>query len=86
MRARVLLTDGTGFRYGCELEATDSDDVWRQTQADPGVAGRSLREGDVLYLDDVYLALDGDGGWHRLKTGEATKDLYRLIVEAERAG
>jgi hypothetical protein len=85
LRARVLLADGAGFRYGCELDATDPDDVWRQAQGDRGLAGRNLREGDVVYLGDVYLALDGDGGWNSLEPGDATKDLYRLIVEAERA-
>jgi hypothetical protein len=60
--------------------------VWRRTQADPDLAGRSLRSGDVVYIDDVYLALDGDGGWKRLPPSEATQDLYRLIVEVERAG
>ena len=73
-------------RYGCELDAADAEDVWRQTQADASLAGRSLREGDVVYLADVYLALDGDGGWRRIEPGRATEDLYRLIAEAERAG
>jgi hypothetical protein len=40
----------------------------------------------VVYLGDIYLALDGDGGWNRLQPGPATEDLYRLIVEAGRSG
>jgi hypothetical protein len=56
-----------------------------RTQGNPRLAGRRLREGDVVYLGDVYLALDGDGGWRRLESGQATEDLYDLIVREERA-
>lgn len=42
-----------------------------------------MREGDVLYIGDVYLALDGDGGWRPLEPGAETSRLYPLIVAHE---
>jgi hypothetical protein len=83
VRARVLLCEEGGFRYGCELDATNAEEVWRETQRDPRLAGRSLREGDVVYVGDVYLALDGDGGWRKLELGLLTEELYGVIVREE---
>ncbi len=42
----------------------------------PQLTGRRLRPGDVVYIEDLYLELDGDGGWHRLTPGELTRQLY----------
>jgi len=72
------------FRYAGELEANDADDIWRQLAVDPSLAGRSLRPGDVVYIEDRYYELNGDGGWVSMVPGLTTKRLYDLVLEAER--
>jgi hypothetical protein len=83
MRARVFLRDPE-FRYAAELDAADADDVWRQLQVESSAAGRSLRSGDVVYIEDRYYELNGDGGWAALIPGPLTERLYQLAAEAER--
>jgi hypothetical protein len=39
-----------------------------------------MRPGDVVYVGDIYLELDGDGGWCALAPGKLTRQLYRLIT------
>lgn len=82
MRARVFLRGEDGYSLACEIDAEDADDVWRQLEGDPDLAGRSLKQGDIVYISDVYLELDGDGGWGRILPGELTAELYRLIVDS----
>jgi hypothetical protein len=79
VRARVFLRDEEGYRLGCELDAIDAEDVWRTLQASPDLAGRRLMQGDVVYLTDLYLELNGDGGWDVIPPGELTQGLYGLI-------
>ena len=83
LRARVFLRD-PDFSFAGELEAADADDVWRQTQRDPSIAGRNLRDGDIVFIGDQYLELNGDGGWSLLVPGPITERLYRLAVSEER--
>jgi hypothetical protein len=83
LRARVFLRDGVDYRYGCELGAADADDVWRQLEQNPAIAGRSLNAGDVVYIGDTYLELDGDGGWNPIPPGTRTLRLYELALSAE---
>jgi hypothetical protein len=69
MRARLFCKDDStplGYAYSGEVDADDADDVWRQLQAEPVELGRRMRQGDVVYVGDVYYELDGDGGWHPL--------------------
>lgn len=77
MRARIFLRDGSDFRLATEMEADHADGVWRQLEASPERAGRRLQPGDVVYLGDVYLELNRDGGWRPLKPGNLTRALYR---------
>jgi len=84
VRTRLLLRDSDAFRYGGELDAADLEDVWRQTEGDPALLGRQLREGDVAYRADVYFVLNGDAGWRSLAPGKETRALYRLITAEER--
>lgn len=82
MRARVLLQEVGGYRVGCEIDALHADDVWRRLEASPGTAGRALRTGDIVYIQDLYLELDGDGGWRTLQPGRLTTSLHSLITAA----
>jgi len=71
------------FHYAGELEATDADEAWIKIERDPSGVGRTLRAGDVIFVGDEYLELNGDGGWRRLEPGETTRALYRLIVQSD---
>lgn len=83
MRARVLYRlSPTAYRLACTLDEDDADGVWRRLQAQPALAGRSMKAGDVIYLADVYYEPNGDGGWRVLEPGAETKLLYRLIAAA----
>jgi hypothetical protein len=79
VRARIFLRELSGYRFGCELEATDADDAWRRVEASPVEPGRRLQAGDVVYVGDVYSELNGDGGWEILSPGTITRELYGLI-------
>ena len=35
--------------------------------------------GDIVYVDDLYVELHGDGGWHPLTPGELSQDLYQVL-------
>ena len=83
MRARVFVRD-PDFRYAGELDAADADDIWRQLQLEPPAAGRPLRSGDIVYIEDRYYELNGDGGWVPLLPGPLTQRLYQLTSAAER--
>ncbi len=82
MRARLFrrIDLAHGFAYVGELDADDADDVWRQLEAEPPDSAGRMRPGDVVYVGDIYLELDGDGGWRPLAPGELTRQLYRLIT------
>jgi hypothetical protein len=60
--------------------------VWRQLQLEPPALGRSLRSGDIVYIEDRYYELNGDGGWASLAPGPMTERLYNLAAEMERGG
>ena len=81
MRARVFLAGTDRWTFGCELEATDADDVWRRLEADPSPASRRLAQGDIVYIADVYLQLDGDGGWQPITPSRLTRELYLLAQD-----
>jgi len=72
------------FTYAGELDAADADDVWRQLQQEPPAVGRALRSGDIVYIEDRYYELNGDGGWGPLMPGPMTERLYGLAANAER--
>jgi hypothetical protein len=81
LRARVFLKDEVGeYRLAAEFEAQDADNVWRQIEAEPDIAGRRMAPGDIVYIGDVYLQLDGDGGWRPVRPGKLTRQLYGLIT------
>jgi hypothetical protein len=86
LRARLFLRDEEGGSYGfaCELDAGDADDVWRQLEMEPHRARRGLRPGDIVFIADLYLELDGDGGWRRIAPGPLTRQLYELVSASER--
>jgi hypothetical protein len=81
MRARVFLLDQESgdHRFGGEIDAESPDDVWRRVEATPELVGRPLRTGDIVYIEDVYVRLDGDGGWHAIPPGETTVRLHGMI-------
>jgi len=59
----------------------DADDAWTQLQDnDP------LKEGDVVYIGDIYYELIGDGGWRVLQPNELTRELYALAANQDQAG
>jgi hypothetical protein len=72
------------FMCAGELEAAGADDIWRQLQLDPPAAGRPLRSADVVYNEDRYYELNGDGGWVLLVPGPLTQHLYELAATADR--
>jgi hypothetical protein len=80
LRARIFLREEAEYRYGGELDAADADDVWRQLAMVPE---RNLKAGDVIYIGDVYLELNPDGGWMPLAPGALTRRLYQLAVSGE---
>jgi hypothetical protein len=81
VRARVFHRETHGgFRFAGELDAEDADDVWRMAESSM-VPGSALKEGDVVYIGDLYFELDGDGGWHPIQPGELTRRLYRVSTE-----
>jgi hypothetical protein len=83
MRARVFYRlSPTEYRLACTLDEEDADAAWRRLQLRPGLAGRSMLPGDVVYVADVYNELNGDGGWRVLVPGAETQRLYQLIVES----
>jgi hypothetical protein len=84
LRARVLLLEEGSYRFGCEIDVPNADDVWRRLEASPGAAGRALRSGDIVYIQDLYLELNGDGGWRALPPSELTQSLYSLIAAGGR--
>jgi hypothetical protein len=45
------------------------------------VLGRSLRSGDIVYIEDRYYELNGDGGWAPLLPGSLTERLYGLATQ-----
>jgi len=69
-----------GYTSLGELDAADADDVWRQLEAEAPDSARRMTPGDIVYIGDVYLELDPDGGWHPISPGELTRELYRLII------
>lgn len=83
LRARLFIAAADGsdaYTYGGEIDAVDADDVWRIVQRSPETFGRMLHEGDIVYIADVYLKLDGDGGWQPLPPSELTQMLYALVT------
>ena len=82
MRARLFrrAEAPADYAYVGELDAVDADDVWRQLEAEAPGSARRMHPGDVVYVGDIYLELDGDGGWRPLAPGELTRQLYRLII------
>lgn len=81
MRARIFLRDPAGYRLAAELSADDADHAWRQIENDPELVGRRLTPGDLVYIGDKYLEIDGDGGWHQVRPSEMMKGLYRQILD-----
>jgi hypothetical protein len=81
MRARIFLKEGRSrdYRLAAELDAQDADDVWRQVEAEPEGFERRLVPGDIVYVGDVYVELNGDGGWLPISPGPLTRRLYGLI-------
>jgi len=79
----VFLREGADYRLAVELSVEDADDAWRRLEAFPQPAGRHLMPGDIVYVGDLYLELDGDGGSHPLTPGELSQDLYHQIVNAQ---
>lgn len=79
MRARVFLRDGAEYRLTVELSVEDADDAWRRLETFPHPPGRHLMPGDIVYVDDLYVELHGDGGWHPLTPGELSQDLYQVL-------
>jgi hypothetical protein len=86
LRARIFLRDPAGYRLAAELSADDADHAWRQIENDPELVGRRLAAGDLVYIGDEYLEIDGDGGWHLVGPGEMTTGLYRQILDASADG
>ncbi|MHB8509522.1 MAG: hypothetical protein ACYDGR_12875 [Candidatus Dormibacteria bacterium] len=43
-----------------------------------------MHSGDVVYIEDRYYELNGDGGWASLMPGPITERLYELAMAAER--
>ena len=78
----MFLREGADYRLAIELSVEDADDAWRRLEAFPHPAGRHLMPGDIVYVGDLYLELDGDGGWHPLTPGELSQDLYHQILNA----
>lgn len=68
------------YTYGGEIDAVDADEVWRIVQSNPEAFGGPLREGDIVYIGDVYLRLEGDGAWRALRPSELTRTLYTLAA------
>jgi hypothetical protein len=58
--------------------------VWRQLEQNPSPAGRALSTGDIVYIGDQFLELNGDGGWAHIVPGPMTERLYRMAVSEER--
>lgn len=83
MRARVFLREGAEYRLAVELSVEDADDAWRRLEAFPHPAGRHLMPDDIVYVGDLYLELDSDGGWHPLTPGDLSRDLYQQILNAQ---
>ena len=81
MRARIFLREdrSQNYRLAAELDAQDADDAWRRIEAEPEGAGRRLRPGDIVYIGDVYVELNGDGGWVPIAPGPLTRRLYGLV-------
>jgi hypothetical protein len=81
MRARIFLKEDRSqdYRLAAEFDAQDADDAWRQIEADPEGLGRRLLPGDIVYVGDVYVELNGDGGWLPISPGPLTRRLYALI-------
>jgi len=77
MRARVFrrANDQT-YTYDGEVEATSPDDAWRQLQPH-----QPLHQGDVVYVEDIYRELIGDGGWKVIPPGGLTRSLYALASD-----
>jgi hypothetical protein len=77
MRARIFrrAPDQT-YTYGGEVDATGPDDAWKQLQP-----RQSMREGDVIYVGDIYYELISDGGWKVMPPGELTRELYALGLD-----
>lgn len=82
MRTRVFLREDNEYRLATEMSVDDADQAWRRIEAEPDLAGRRLSPGDVVYIGDEYLELNGDGGWRRLAPSELTQGLYRQILSA----
>ena len=80
MRARILRRRNAGvYDFTDELDVADADEAWRQLQH-----REPLREGDVVFVGDLYFELDGDGGWRRLEPGNLTRSLYlKATVDAQ---
>jgi hypothetical protein len=85
VRTRVFLREDNEYRLAAEISVDDADHAWRRIEAEPDLAGRRLAPGDVVYISDEYLELNGDGGWRRLGPSELTQALYRQILSAPEA-
>ena len=75
MRTRGFLQERSTFEVG----AASPEDAWKILAGDSKPVERRLQPGDVLYVGDLYLQIDGDGGWHVLNPGDLTRSLHRLI-------
>ena len=79
MRARIFrFLSNDSYRFERELDVVDADEAWRHLQALG--EGAALREGDIVYVGDVYFELDGDGGWRPLPPGPLTISLYESAI------
>jgi hypothetical protein len=82
VRARVFLREGGSYALAAELTVEGAEEVWRRLEVQPELAGRRMAAGDVVYVGDLYLELNADGGWQLLEAGELTRQLYRQVLKA----
>jgi hypothetical protein len=81
VRARIFRFLGPdSYEFERQLDVVDADEAWRRLQSLG--EGAALREGDIVYVGDLYFELDGDGGWRSLPSGPLTVRLYESAVRA----
>jgi hypothetical protein len=75
VRARIFrYRSPDSYTFERQLDVVEADEAWRRLQSLG--EGAALREGDIVYVGDLYFELDGDGGWRSLPPGQLTVRLY----------